>query len=54
MIKKIVNCPSCETRSDVIIRQSNLPEEEVIVSYCPVCSSEIDEYDNYLPDSWDE
>jgi uncharacterized protein CbrC (UPF0167 family) len=55
MIKKTINCPSCETRSDIIIRHTNLPDDEVEVTYCPVCSSEVSDFDNYsLSDGWDE
>ena len=43
MIKKRINCMSCETRCDVIITQSNFDDEEVNVRYCPVCSTDQDD-----------
>ena len=43
MIKKRINCMSCETRCDVIITQSNFDDEEINVRYCPVCSTDQDD-----------
>ena len=41
MLKKTINCPSCEVKCDVIIRQSNYENEEVEIEYCPICSASI-------------
>lgn len=43
MIKKTINCPSCEIKCDIIIRESNFDEDEEIINYCPCCSTELDD-----------
>lgn len=41
MIRVTINCSSCEVKSDIIIRQSNYEDDDVIeVAYCPICSAE--------------
>jgi len=52
MIRKRINCLSCESKLDVIIRESNFDEEDVEVNYCPVCSTEIEDESNY--EDWQE
>lgn len=46
MKKKRINCLSCEVKTDVIVWEANIPEEDVEVIYCPVCSVEVD-FDSY-------
>ena len=50
MKKTRINCLSCETKTDIIIWEANIPEEEVEVIYCPVCSAEKEELDHYMED----
>jgi uncharacterized protein CbrC (UPF0167 family) len=49
--KKVINCPSCEVKSDVIVRQTNYDTEEIEVLYCPICSAELIDI---IMDDWDE
>ena len=49
MHRKSINCQSCETRCDVIVRQSNY-EEEIEVEYCPICSAEIITNESFFED----
>lgn len=41
MIKRTINCSSCEVKTDIIIRQSNYEVEDVEIQYCPICSAEL-------------
>jgi len=50
MKKKRINCQSCETKTDIIVWEANMPEEEVELSFCPVCSAHIDDFDMYIQD----
>jgi len=50
MKKQRINCFSCETKTDIIVWESNRPEEEVELNYCPVCSAALDDHDCYLED----
>ena len=44
--KHTINCRACEVKSDVIVRQANYDDvEEVVVNYCPVCSTPIEDYE---------
>lgn len=48
MIKKSIHCKSCEVRCDVIVRQSNYDDEfDIEVNYCPVCSINLEDQDDY-------
>ena len=47
MIKKTINCPSCEIKCDIIIRESNFEDDEDIIQYCPSCSTELDDMLEY-------
>lgn len=41
MKRKTINCMSCETQADVIVKYSNFEDDELVeVNYCPVCSAE--------------
>lgn len=55
MQRKTINCLSCEVKSDVIIRQSNFEDDDMSISFCPVCSADIDDIEDYIPeDEWDD
>lgn len=47
MRKKRINCMSCEVKTDVIVWEANVPEDQVEVIYCPVCSVEIMDYSEF-------
>jgi uncharacterized protein CbrC (UPF0167 family) len=47
MKKKRINCQSCETKTDIIVWESNIPEDEVEFNYCPVCSADLEDFDSY-------
>jgi hypothetical protein len=51
MIKKSINCFSCEVKCDIIVRQSNYEEDEDIeVQYCPICSASIEDNELFVND----
>lgn len=52
MIRKRINCMSCETKVDVIIRDSNFEDDDVEVIYCPVCSANVEEDSDF--EDWNE
>lgn len=57
MLKKTINCRSCEVKCDVIVRQSNFDEDEVEVTYCPFCSTDISDSDDFyknIEEEYDE
>jgi len=47
MKRKTLDCLSCETKSDIIVRYSNYEDDEVEILYCPICSTEVIELDDY-------
>lgn len=47
MKRKTLDCLSCETKTDVVVRYSNFEDDDVEVIYCPVCSSEVIDLDEY-------
>lgn len=53
MQKKTINCTSCETKCDIIIRHSNYEDDDIEVTYCPCCSASIEDNDLYI-EEYDE
>lgn len=49
MYKKTINCPSCECKCDVIVRQTNY-DDEIEVQYCPFCSISIEDLEDDYSD----
>lgn len=47
MYRKTINCLSCEVKCDIIIRDSNF-ENEIEAQYCPICSAEIVDIEDYI------
>lgn len=45
MRKKRINCLSCETKTDIIIWEANIDEEDIEINYCPICSTLIEDFD---------
>ena len=47
MRKVRFNCQSCETKTDIIVWEANIPEEEVEIKFCPICSSSKEDFEIY-------
>jgi len=45
MKKERIHCLACETKTDIIVWEANIPEDEVEFSYCPVCSASVEDFD---------
>lgn len=45
MYKKTINCLSCETKCDIIVRESNF-EEELEIKFCPICSTSMSDFED--------
>ena len=54
MRKKRINCLSCEVKTDIIVWEANVPEDEVDIAYCPICSVEVMDYSDFDSDDDDE
>ena len=50
IVKQTIKCQSCEVKMDVIIRDANYELDDVEISYCPVCSIELLDLEEYDED----
>jgi len=50
VFKTTINCRGCEVKCDVIIRQTNYEHEEIEIAFCPICSANIEDNEDYIPD----
>ena len=50
IVKQTIKCQSCEVKMDVIIRDPNYELDDVEISYCPVCSIELLDLEEYDED----